>query len=67
MDYWIGMAVFTLIFGYYAVKYFRRSTRDQVKEWLEIDTFGKQASTIEISGYYRNQITYSYVIHWRII
>jgi ABC-type multidrug transport system permease subunit len=32
MDYWIGMAVFTLIFGYYAIKYFRRSTRDQVDE-----------------------------------
>lgn len=32
MDYWIGMAVFTLIFGFYAVKYFQRSARDQVKD-----------------------------------
>lgn len=32
MDYWIGVAVFILIFDYYAIKYFRRSTRDQIDE-----------------------------------
>ena len=32
MNYWIGMAIFTLIFGYYAIKYFRRSTRDQMDD-----------------------------------
>lgn len=32
MDYWIGMAVFTLIFGYYAIKYFLSSLSDQIEE-----------------------------------
>ena len=31
MDYWVGMTVFILIFGYYGAKYLYRSMRDQVE------------------------------------
>ncbi len=32
MDYWVGMTVFILLFGYYGARYFVRSMRNQAED-----------------------------------
>jgi len=32
MDYWVGMTVFILVFGYYVAKYFLRSVSNHIED-----------------------------------